>query len=282
VLYVGAIGPHDPYVIPQRFLDMYDVDDVPLPASYEDALADKPRLYKRMRDTRFGQLTAAEVRQAVRHFWAYCTYLDEKFGELLAALDAAGQADNTLVLYCADHGDYCGEHGLFAKGIPCFRGAYHVPAVVRWPAGISSPGRREEAFVSLADFAPTFVELSGGRPDPALTGRSLVPFLRGQRPDDWRDELHTQCNGVELYVTQRSVMTRDWKYVFNGFDDDELYHLARDPHEMHNLAAEAELEGVKRDLCGRMWRFACREGDSAINGYITVSLAPYGPAEAFR
>jgi len=282
VLYAGASGPHDPYCVPRRFLDRYDLDDVPLPASYEDTLTDKPRIYKRMRDMRYGQLTERETRDAIRHFWAYCTYLDDLFGKILAALDKTGQADDTLVLYCSDHGDYCGDHGLFAKGIPCFREAYHVPAVVRWPAGIRNPGRREDAFVSLADFAPTFVELAGQAPDEALTGRSLAAFLDGRTPPDWRDEIHTQCNGVELYYTQRSVMTRDHKYVFNGFDDDELYDLRSDPHEMRNLAGDPDLGPVKRDLVRRMWRFAHREQDTAINQYITVALAPYGPAEAFR
>lgn len=280
-LYVGLIGPHDPYIVPQKYLDLYDLADVPLPASYADDLADKPAIYGRMRETRFGQLAEREVREGIRHFWAYCTYLDDLFGRLLAALDATGQREDTLVLYTSDHGDYCGEHGLFAKGIPCFQGAYRVPAVMRWPAGIAAPGRRTDAFVSLADFGPTFAEAAGAPPRP-VTGASLLPFLRGERPAGWRDELHTQCNGVELYYTQRSVMTRDFKYVFNGFDRDELYDLRADPHEMRNLAGAPAYEAIKREMCGRMWRFAYREDDAAINPYITVGLAPYGPAEAFR
>ena len=189
------------------------------------------------------------MREGIRHFWAYCTYLDDLFGQLLAALDATGQRDNTLVLYTSDHGDYCGEHGLFAKGIPCFQGAYRVPAVMRWPAGIADPGRREDAFVSLADFGPTFqarhapepVEGHSRRFDQLSdrtwpTGASLLPFLQGRQPDAWRDAIHTQCNGVELYYTQRSVMTREFKYVFNGFDRDELYDLRTDPDELRNLA----------------------------------------------
>ncbi len=221
------------------------------------------------------------MREAIRHFWAYCTYLDDLFGQLLAALDATGQRENTLVLYTSDHGDYCGEHGLFAKGIPCFQGAYRVPAVIRWPAGVVAPGRRDDAFVSLADFGPTFQDVAGVASGTA-TGASLLPFLRGESPASWRDEIHTQCNGVELYYTQRSVMTRDFKYVFNGFDRDELYDLRTDPHEMRNLAADPAYESVKREMCGRMWRFAYQEDDTAINPYITVGLAPYGPAEAFR
>jgi arylsulfatase A-like enzyme len=280
-VYVGLTGPHDPYYVPPRFLDMYDPDAIELPASFADDLADKPRIYRRMRRQIWGQLTEREVREAIRHFRAYCTYLDDLFGQLLRALDDTGQADDTLVLFTSDHGDYCGEHGLFAKGIPSFRGAYHVPAVVRWPAGVADPGRRVERFVSLADFAPTFTELAGGSPAPDLSGRSLAPFLAGETPDDWRDEIHMQCNGVELYYTQRIVQTDRWKYVFNGFDDDELYDLQADPDEMHNVIAGAP-EAVVRDMCGRMWRFAATEGDTAINPYITVGLAPFGPAQAFR
>lgn len=280
-LYVGLVGPHDPYYVPQKYLDQYRLEDVPLPPSYADDLADKPRLYQRMRQTRFDQLSEDETRDAIRHFWAYCTYLDDLFGRVLKALDATGQADNTLVIYCADHGDYVGEHGLFAKGLPCFQGAYHVPNIMRWPAGITNPGRRVEAFVSLADFVPTFLELAE-QPARPLTGMSLRPFLRDATPAAWRDAIHTQCNGVELYYKQRSVMTRDWKYVCNGFDFDELYDLRRDPHELRNLAAESDYEPIKRELCRRMWQFAYQTGDtSLLNSYITVGLAPYGPAEAF-
>ncbi len=281
-LYVGLIGPHDPYLVPQEYLDLYDLDDVPLPASYADEMVDKPAIYQRMREMRFGQLAEREVREAIRHFWAYCTYLDHLTGRVLEALDATGQADNTLVLYCSDHGDYLGEHGLFAKGIPCFQGAYHVPAIVRWPAGIQAPGRQVDALVSLADLAPTFLEVAGIEPQQRMTGQSLLPWLQNQPPLDWRTAIHTQCNGVELYYTQRSVRTSEFKYVFNGFDRDELYDLRSDPHEMRNLADDPAYETVKRELCGQMWTFAAEEGDTAINPYITVGLAPYGPAEAFR
>ena len=281
-LYVGFIGPHDPYVVPQRYLDLYDIDDVPLPASYYDEMADKPAIYGRMREMRFGQLTEREVREGIRHFWAYCTYLDDMFGQILRALEETGQAEETLVLYTSDHGDYVGDHGLFAKGIPCFKGAYQVPAVIRWPEGVTDPGRTVDAFVSLADFAPTFLDVAGCEMDRHFAGGSLVPFLRDETPPVWRDEMQTQCNGVELYYTQRSVMTKDFKYTFNGFDRDELYDLRVDPDEMINLADDPAYDLVKRELCGRMWRFAYAEDDSAINPYITVGLVPYGPAEAFR
>jgi choline-sulfatase len=281
-LYVGMIGPHDPYLVPQRYLDMYDVDDIDLPASFADTLKDKPYIYERMRATRFGQLSERETRNAIRHYRAFCTYLDDHFGRIMAALEQIGQAENTLVIYTSDHGDYCGEHGLFAKGIPCFQGAYRVPMVVRWPAGLHNPGRSVDSFISLADVGPTLLDLAGVRQEQRLTGASLLPFVQGHTPRTWRDEMHTQCNGVELYYTQRSVMTNAYKYVFNGFDRDELYDLRADPHEMTNLADDPRYSDVKQAMCGRMWRFAYAEGDTVVSPYITVGLAPFGPAEGFR
>jgi arylsulfatase A-like enzyme len=282
-MFVGLVGPHDPYMVPRKYLDMYDLADVALPPSYADDLADKPRIYQRMRRAVWDQMSEREIREGIRHFRAYCTYLDELFGRVLAGLEATGQAENTLVLYCSDHGDYCGEHGLFAKGIPCFRGAYHVPFVMRWPGGIRNGGRRVGELVSLADWAPTALEVAGIELDGRdFTGASLAGFLRDEPPAGWRDAIFTQCNGVELYFTQRSVMTRDYKYVFNGFDFDELYDLKADPHEMHNLADRGDLADTQRELIGRLWRFAAEQNDAAINQYVTVGLAPHGPAEAFR
>ncbi|MBE0698400.1 MAG: hypothetical protein IH586_15905 [Anaerolineaceae bacterium] len=77
-------------------------------------------------------------------------------------------------------------------------------------------------------------------------------------------------------------MTKEFKYTFNGFDDDELYDLRSDPDEMINRSEDPYYAAVKQDLIRRMWQFAYAEGDSMTNPYITVGLAPFGPGEAFR
>jgi choline-sulfatase len=139
-----------------------------------------------------------------------------------------------------------------------------------------------DEFVTVADFAPTFLELAGVSTTAAFSGTSLLPFLRGETPTTWRDAFHSQFNGVELYYSQRIVQTKRWKYVYNGFDEDELYDLENDPSEMRNLIAEPRYDVIVREMCARMWRFAARERDTIHNPYPTVSLAPYGPMTGFE
>lgn len=279
-LFVGPIGPHDPFIVPERYAKLYDPADIPLPPSYGDTLDDKPRVYQRHRRQLWDQLSEDEVRASIAHYWAYCTLEDAMLGEVLDALDATGQADDTVVIFMSDHGDYCGDHGLYLKGVPAFKGAYHVPCIVRWPNGLADPGRTVDEFVTLADFAPTFLELAGVEHDIRFSGRSIVPFLRGESPVDWPRVCFTQFNGVELYYTQRSVTTKEFKYVFNGFDFDELYDLRGDPHEMTNVADDPAYADVKRDLVRQMWTFAAEQEDIIFNPYGTVGLAPWGPADA--
>lgn len=281
VHYIGTVGPHDPYKVPAEFLDLYDPADIVLPPSFDDRMEDKPALYRRTRST-FDQLGEAEHREAIRHYLAFCTYEDHLFGRVLDALEASGQAQNTIVVYVSDHGDYLAEHGLWCKGLPCFRGAYEVPLLIRAPGHDGGAGREVDAMVSLADIAPTLLDLAGIDPGRPFAGRSLVPFLDGVTPPDWRDALFTQTNGNELYGIQRSITTRDWKLVYNGFDFDELYRLADDPHETVNLAGDPSLVGVRRSLYRRLWEFAHETGDNAKCGYIMVGLAEFGPALAFE
>jgi arylsulfatase A-like enzyme len=268
---------------------------------------DKPRVYQRMRYQIWGQLTEEEVRESIAHYWAVCTLQDRYLGDILSALDATGQSDNTLMLFLSDHGDYMFAHGLRCLGIPSFREVYHVPAIMRWPRGIADPGREVDEFVSHADFAPTFLELADCSPEDRLTGQSLMSFLMNETPEDWPDAWYSQTKGNEVYYTQRIVQTRKWKYVCNWFDFDELYDLEADPHEMVNLAFPGgfppetvsvsevtsqsfspwpplprHLDEVRRKLLGKMWRFARRENDIIFNGYPPVALAPYGPVAGLR
>ncbi|HZJ57590.1 MAG TPA: sulfatase/phosphatase domain-containing protein, partial [Clostridia bacterium] len=113
----------------------------------------------------------------------------------------------------------------------------------------------------------------------SYSGKSLVPLIEGDpnATANWKDEMYTQTNGNELYGIQRSVMTPKWKYVYNGFDYDELYDLEEDPHELVNVANNPVNRPIIRKLAAKLWKFAYDRKDTCINPYIMVSLAGFGP-----
>lgn len=280
-VFASILEPHDPYFPEQRFLDLYPPQSIALPESYTDDMRDKPHLYARTQEV-FRQLTEKEARECIRHYLAFCTQCDERFGRLMQALRESGTYDDTVVIYLSDHGDYCGEHGLFAKGLPCFEGAYRIPLVIGGGYFGKCGQRLVEDFVSLADLAPTILDLAGIRVDRTFSGYSLRPYCSGGRPDTVRDAIFTQSNGNELYGIQRSVTTADWKFVYNGFDFDELYDRKKDPEERHNLARDPAWQGLRRSLMKKIWQFAAENNDDCITDYILVSLAEYGPGIAFE
>lgn len=277
-VFISLIGPHAPFVVPEKYATMYDPAEIQLPESYMDEMSNRPRLYQRMQKKN-KQFSEDEVREATACYWGYCTMLDEMVGEALDALDATGQADNTVVIHFSDHGDFCGAHGLFAKGIPAFDEAYRVPYIIRWPDGIKNPGRIVDEFITHCDVSPTITELAGAEPTADPSGRSLVSFLKDEKPEDWPDAFYNQCNGVEIYYTQRMVRTKKYKLVYNPVDMDELYDLENDPHEMHNLIDKEELQPVIKELFKKIWLKGKEERDY-MSGYHTISHAPYGPAFA--
>ena len=101
--------------------------------------------------------------------------------------------------------------------------------------------------------------------------------MKGENPEGWRTELFTQSNGNELYGIQRAVFDDKYKFVYNGFDFDELYDLTSDPGECHNLAEKEEYDSVKKMYYKKLWQFAYENQDMLGDTYITTALTDYGP-----
>jgi len=204
--------------------------------------------------------------------------VDDEVGRLLAVLEETGQAEDTLVVFTSDHGDYLGAHGLMFKGVAAFEEAYRVPLVVRGP-GVEAGLVVEEA-VSLLDLPRTLVSLLLGVDYPCQGG-DLSARLRGEAPAG-AGEAFAEFHGQRLGYTQRVVWHGDWKYVFNGFDEDELYDLAADLHELRNLAADPEHAGTLREMARRMWRRLRETDDTTLleAHYAMFRFAPVGPDAA--
>jgi arylsulfatase A-like enzyme len=273
-LFLSTEAPHDPYIVPRPYYERYNPAAIPRPASFEDDLADRPGIYRRLQSV-WRDLDWAQFAQATACYYALCTMIDDQIGRILAVLEELGQAENTIVVFLSDHGDYMGAHRLLLKGIPAFEEAYRVPLVLHGP-GIPA-GRQVEQIVSLMDLAPTLVQLTTGGEFPCF-GRSLRPLLQTE-PGRWQSEAFAECHGQRFYYTQRILWRDNFKYVFNGFDEDELCDLAADPHELRNLASDPAYRPVLETMAGRMWQIIHRTGDSNMANaqYGMFRFAPVGP-----
>ena len=165
--------------------------------------------------------------------------------------------------------------GLLLKGIPAFEGAYRVPLILSGP-GIAA-GQELEEIISLLDLVPTVVELTVGG-DFFTHGRSLLPLLQNKE-SGWSGEAFAECHGQRFNYTQRILWKDDHKYVFNGFDEDELYDLAADPHELHNIASDPDQRSVLENMAARMWAIMHQTGDANMvqAQYGMFRFAPVGP-----
>jgi choline-sulfatase len=264
-LVASFTSPHDPWELPPRWWDRYDPADVPPPdvpsIPIEDADPHSARL-RAMCGTDAAALTDEQIRHARHAYFAAISYADDRIGEVLGALRDSGLADDTVVVFTADHGEMLGERGLWFK-MAFFEDSARVPLVVRAPDGIARAGARVAEPVSLLDFAPTLLDLAGV-PDDAearagLDGHSLAPLLRGSGERGAPVVAEYLAEGV----TAPMVMVRrgDLKYVRCPGDPDQLFDLAADPRELRNLAGADPRGGELRAEADRRWDLAAIERD---------------------
>ncbi len=275
--FISAAEPHDPYVPPRRFMEMYDVEGIrPSPTLHEEG-TDKPEVVARMRRV-WQDLTEADWRRISAAYWAVITFLDSEVGRVLDTLRQCGMYDETIVVVTADHGDMLGGHGLATKGVgTAYEEVYNIPLILRVPG--AAAGEDDTHRVSLVDIGPTVMDLLDLEPPEPCHGRSMLPILRGDsRPEEWQDA-YGEFFGQRFVYTQRIVWHGDWKYIFSPGGVDELYNLADDPHEEHNVASDPAHRDRLESMCRRMWRKMREIGDGSLfnTHYATLRTASVGP-----
>jgi len=226
--FVSFVGPHLPFDPPTEYAERYRHAEMPEPI--QDSLADKPAWVQQKRVVKSNSAEEAEeVTRTRRQYCAAIEAIDDQVGQILAALDDRGLAQNTYVVYSSDHGEMLGDHGLYAKSV-AYEPSLRVPLLVAGP-GIK-PGGVTDALIELADINPTLAQLAGLPPQNGLDARSFASLLRGECGRH-RTEV------ISTFRNFQCVRTRDHKYIRNCGDIAELYDLQADPHELHSLASES-------------------------------------------
>jgi choline-sulfatase len=239
-LWVSFPEPHSPYDFPIDLKDRYDPASFEVPAVGAE---DGPQIPKIFRD-----LTPAEKQGIAAAYYTAVTTLDRNIGDVLAALEKLGLAENTCVVYVADHGYCLGQHGRFEKHCG-YEPALRVPLIVRYPGRVAR-NQTVSAFTEHIDVPATITDLMQLDPLPVQHGHSLRPYLEGRRASAPRREIFSQ------YLENEEVFAANdrWKFIFcsgkrartDGYETDHptpgrylrLYDKKTDPGEFHDVSAK--------------------------------------------
>lgn len=172
-------------------------------------------------------------------------------GEIRKAVAASQSSENTAILYTSDNGDTCCEHGMWWKS-SFYEGSAGILLVASWPEHFVS-NTEEPAVASLIDVGPTVLDLASAPPLPDVSGRSFLPFLRGDRIPDWPHQVFCEYTGLLGDAPSCMVRSERWKLnYYSEYDSCQLFDISADPGEQNDLVGKAECAVIVNQLKGRI------------------------------
>lgn len=244
-LTVSFTHPHDPYVARKKYWDLYEGCEHLMPEvgpiPYEDQDPHSQRILDANDRNNF-TISDEDIRRSRRAYFANISYLDDKIGEVMEALE--GTRQEAIIVFVSDHGDMLGARGLWFK-MSFYEGSSRVPLMISAPS--MEPGLVTDP-VSNIDVCPTLCDLAGvdmSEVMPWTTGQSLVPQGQGvERTEPVAMEYAAEAS----YAPMVSLRYGKWKYNRCALDPDQLFDLEADPHEMTNLADVPAHQGTLTQL----------------------------------
>lgn len=260
-LTVSFTHPHDPYVARQKYWDLYGDCEHLLPQvpaiPYEKQDAHSKRIFD-ANDWRSFEICEEDIKRSRRAYFANISYLDDKIGEVMEALESTGQ--QAVILFVSDHGDMLGERGLWFK-MNFFEGSARVPLMISAPE--MQPGL-VNAPVSTLDVCPTLADLAGvdlGEIAPWVDGESLVGLAQGgERTAPVTIEYAAEASQAPLVCLRYGK----WKYIHCELDPPMLFDLDADPWELNNLAQDTAQAGTAQVLSEKVhqrWDIAAYDAE---------------------
>jgi arylsulfatase A-like enzyme len=241
-----------------RHRNYFATQPLPIPPSFNEAdVSDKPTAIRNR--PLMSAAKVAAVRENYQQRLESLLAVDEGVAEIVAALRATGELDNTLIVFTADNGFFHGEHRVQTGKVLHYEPSTRVPLILRGPGIPRGAVRRQ--LVANIDLAPSIVSAAGATPGRAMDGRPLQPFARDARLNSARDIL-LETTGYRALRSPRYV------YVEHTTNEQELYDLTADPDELTSLHASAAHAPLKADLAARLAKLrtcaggTCRQGAS--------------------
>ncbi|MCX7560753.1 alkaline phosphatase family protein [Sulfitobacter sp. F26204] len=299
------IRPHPPLVAPAPFNDMYDPASLPLPRRLdtpEDEIANHPFFgptiaAKTPADNVVGfpELAATDdTIQALRAIYmGLITEVDQHIGRVVQFLKDSGQYDDTLLIVTADHGEMLGDHHSWSK-FTVHDAAFHTPLIIRQPGNVARAGTVVNQPVETIDITPTILDWVGQGVPNSMDGRSLLPLLQGETPQDWRIQSFSELDFSEPQAPtlwEQALRTgpsdsslsilRDGRFTLVEFAADLppiLYDFEAGGDSV-NVADRPEYQADLARMSRLMLRHRMKNMDHTL---ALVSITPDGPREALR
>jgi len=264
LMYLSLTVPHDPWMPPQEYLDLYPEESIPLPNNF------LPRPHGKWYSDWHGThlrdqvlmpfpRTAEGVRDVTRRYYATVTHMDHEIGRVLDKLEKKHLSENTVVIFVADHGISLGSHGFSGKQT-MYEEGIRTPLIIRHP-GLKKNRRINSNMVSLMDFFPTICEVAGVDVPEDIEGKSLLRLYQGTG-SPIRNEVFATFISEPHRWNVRAIRTTRYKYIKHLTTDEvELFDLQCDPDEMTNLADTASHRKIQRSLAAKLTAWRKRSGD---------------------
>ena len=299
--HLSYLRPHPPWIAPEPYNSMYDPADVSKPVRMESLeqegeqhpllkmlLAKIPgkKFFPDSYEGLAAETSEKDILQARATYYGLMTEIDHHLGRLISYLKNSGQYDSTLIVFTSDHGEQLGDHYLFGKA-GYFDASYAIPLIIHNPeitdstSGKSSAaGNQVEVFTEAIDVMPTILDWLDLEIPQELDGRSLLPLLKGNVPDNWRKEAHWEFDFREIGTYQPMIeqqfglspdqcsltVIRDerYKYVHMTALPPLLFDLQEDPEEFINRAEDPDYRHLVLEYSQKMLSWSMLHRDRTL------------------
>jgi arylsulfatase A-like enzyme len=283
-VHLSYLRPHPPYVAPEPYNTLYDPEKLSpalraqsleeegsqhplLPVLHESKMFPRKSFFGGSSSSPVAKASDEEFLQAKATYYGLMTEVDDQLGRIFEYLKATGQYESTLIVFTSDHGEQLGDHYMFGK-MSYFDASYHIPLIIRPPYGASEQNEMVQQFTESVDVMPTILDCLELEVPDQCDGVSLVPFLKGETPQNWREEVHSEMDFRMIGSYQKMIEQRlgllpdqcslaiirddEYKYVHMTALPSLFFDLKRDPGEFKNRIEDPDYRELVLKYSGKM------------------------------
>jgi uncharacterized sulfatase len=280
--------PHNPWMVPEPWINMYKRKDIPVPEFDESEFDNKPPFYKSkvekghydlkeelgskdwhcVQTSKQYEMHKKKYQNIMASYYAMISLMDHHIGRIFDALEERNMLDNTIIIFTSDHGDYLGNHGLWWKGLPAYEDIHRIPLIIAHPE-CRTKGTQSNALHSHVDFGNSFLHAAGIKTPPLQQGCNQIPAWLDNKTSI-RDWALIEFRPTETDFMQKVFYNQDYKLVlYHNMKYGELYDIKSDPHQKNNLWDDPDSQQLKQDL---IYKFIRAEMEK--DGTLRTRLAP--------